>query len=40
MKRRISTCVRYFPATLQESQQFDLIVLGAVDAFALCQEGV
>ena len=40
MKRRIATCVQYFPATLHEAQQFDLIVLGAVDAFALSQEGV
>jgi uncharacterized membrane protein len=40
MKRRLATCVRYLPATLQEAQQFDLIVLGAVDAFALSHEGV
>jgi uncharacterized membrane protein len=40
MKRRIATCVRYLPASLEEAQQFNLIVLGAVDAFALSHEGV
>jgi len=40
MKRRIATAVRYFPATLEEARQYELIVLGAVDAFALSDEGV
>lgn len=40
MKRRIATCIRYFPATLDEALQYDVIILGAVDAFALSQEGV
>jgi uncharacterized membrane protein len=40
MKRRIATAVRYFPATLEEAQRFDVIVLGAVDAFALSNDGV
>lgn len=40
MKRRVATAVRYFPATLEEALQFDLIILSAVDAFALSDEGV
>lgn len=40
MKRRIATAVRYFPATLEEAHRYDLIVLGAVDAFALSHDGV
>ena len=40
MKRRIATCVRYFPASLDEALQYDLIILGAVDASALSDEGV
>ena len=40
MKRRVATAVRYFPATLDEALQFDLIILGAVDAFSLSYEGV
>lgn len=40
MKKRIGTAVRYFPASVQEALEFDVIVMGAVDAFALSDRGV
>jgi len=39
MKRRVTTAVRYFPTTLEEALQYDIIILGAVDAWALAREG-
>jgi uncharacterized membrane protein len=39
MKRRITTAIRYFPATLGEAMKYDLIIMAAVDANCLGFDG-
>lgn len=39
MKVRITTAVKYFPATLGEALRYDLIIMAAVDARALGYDG-
>ena len=39
MKRRMTTAVRYFPATLREALKYDLIIMAAVDARSLGYDG-
>lgn len=39
MKKMMMTSIRYFPVTLEEAMQFDLIIMAAIDAFAIGFEG-